>query len=448
MPKNNPLFKINFKECTRCHRTLLLEKFEKYYGVRGESIGISSHSSICKECKIEKRLIRMLKKKFKLVSKLFNGRCYECGVGLEYLPSFEFHHLYPEIKTLTWNTVKSRSDEFIVNWAINDKVIPLCGNCHSIKKAKIFKEFEKIISSPNLFKLSAEQIENFIKEAINDHPNYSSIKEYKRNVKVQIKKYIRKRFVYEQLFNGRCIGCGKITAYNNLPALELHHRTPEILEVKSTWSDLSNMDCEEIFRKTLKENCVCLCANCHTLTRSKLHSYCKEIFDNTNRDRLLCKEIIHKYTTLMDKINNYKLDVDFIDFKSPLKLEFSFPKNVWKIRLLQMYYFIKKKGSNIFNVKELAGILKLERKTIQNHINNFLSLNYITKVRTLNLINSDYIRNYGEKTLFKPNFYSFKDLGIGKARALENIHSKTAQKLKTNLLSMEDTINKQKQWIY
>jgi len=447
MPPKRPSLKIDFKECTRCYRTLPLEKFERYYGKRGENLGRSSHSSVCKDCKIEIRLIRILKKKFKLVSKLFNGQCYKCGVGLEYLPSFEFHHLYPEIKTLTWNNVKYKSDKFIVNWAINEQVIPLCGNCHSIKKAHIFKEFKNFILNPNLFELTAEQIEDDIKEAINNHSNYSKIKDYKRNVKVQIKKYIRKRFVYEQLFKGRCIGCGKITIYNNLPTLELHHRIPEIYEVKSTWRDLSDMDCEEIIRKILEENCVCLCNNCHTLVRSKLHSYCNEVFDNNDNNRLLSNEIIYRHNTLMDRIDNYKLTIDIIDFKSPLKLEFPFPKDIWKIRLLQIYYFAQKRDLNIFNIEELTDILKLYRRTIQYHINNFLTLNYIKKVKDPILTDRDYIRKYRDKTLFEPHFYSFTKFGLAKASKLKKIHYKTAQKLRSNLLSMEDAINRQKQWI-
>lgn len=91
---------MNFKICNRCNRLLQIENFEKYPGERGKKAGRSSRNSICKECRSKLRLINLLKKKYKIILEIFNGKCSECNIGLEYLPCFEFHHKNPNLKTI------------------------------------------------------------------------------------------------------------------------------------------------------------------------------------------------------------------------------------------------------------------------------------------------------------------------------------------------------------
>lgn len=98
-------------------------------------------------------------------------------------------------------------------------------------------------------------------------------------LKIQVKKFVRKRFVLEQLYNGQCVGCGKITIYDNLPALEIHHRNEE-LKTFAKWQEIANLDCEDILKLLINEDCVCLCSNCHVFIHSKYHNLIDEIISH------------------------------------------------------------------------------------------------------------------------------------------------------------------------
>ncbi len=443
LPRRNLPKKIlvnkKVKKCNKCLNLLPIDKFERKHGKRGENEGISSHCSICKECRIEKRLINLLKKKLKLILELFDGKCYECGVGLEYIASFEFHHHNPKIKKNSWNKVKFRSYDFIRNWAIKEEVVPLCGNCHSMKKASIFNDFKNIITLKNIFSKNAEEIDYLVKKAINDHPNYIHLKDYKRTIKIQIKKYLKKRYIYTKLFKGRCIACEEIVINDFLPALELHHRKHQNNEKKSTWREISYENCKNISFIIRMENCICLCTNCHKLVRSKLNIHIDNILRELRLPRDLSINIINRYKSLMKKINDFLIPYDIDNPKSCLELDFSYPYDIWKIRLFQLYNYTINKKSNIFSINELTEIFGFIRKKVKYNIDRFKSFNYVKEFE-LNDLNKD----NGTKI---QKYYYITELGLLKARDIEKNHPDITKELKLNLLSIEKYIKKQKKWI-
>ena len=157
------------KKCGRCGRILPFDEFNKYKGKRGEDKGLSKFYSYCKECAVELSLIRQVKKKFRLITEYFDAKCDECGEDLTFLPSFEFHHPYPELKTAIWDKMKFYSYNRILEWVKHDCVIPVCGNCHTKKSAKGFLNFKELILNLNMFKFSSQQIDTYINQSINRH---------------------------------------------------------------------------------------------------------------------------------------------------------------------------------------------------------------------------------------------------------------------------------------
>ena len=419
---------MNFKKCTRCKKNLPIEDFEKYYGERGQTDLRSSRSSYCKECRSELRLINLLKKKYYIIKTIFNGKCYECDTGLEYLPCFEFHHINPDLKTTVWNHIKFRSIDNIKKWIKEENVVLLCSNCHELKKDKYLTDFQNLILKSDLFKRSPEDIDELINLAINKHPTYINFKDFKRNIKIQIKKYIRKRYVFNQLYFGKCTGCGKANVLNFLPALELHHLNPDKLLLKSNWRDIANQDCISIIGQIIKEDCICLCSNCHILVASKMNSYLVEVIEDSVTRTLFSKN----YTKIISNVSNFNINRSKIDLRSPLKLKFS-QDEFWKIHLMQIYIFLNNNNKNDFRVVDLAKILNHKPRSVRYYLDKLTSLHFVSKAQ-----DSSFPFN---------NNYRLTELGRNTVGELKQSYNETYRSLKFDITSMEEYMNRQNKWI-
>lgn len=419
---------MNFKKCNRCKRDLPIERFEKYSGDRGETNLRSSRMSYCIECRSELRLINLLKKKYYIIKTFFNSKCCECDTGLEYLPSFEFHHINPKLKTKTWTSIKHESIDNIINWIKREKVVLLCSNCHELKKDRYFTDFNKLILKFDLFKRSAEDIDDLINLAINNHSNYRNFKDYKRNIKVQIKMYIRKRFVYNLLFFGKCIGCGKANVQENLPALELHHIDDEKILLKSNWRDIANQDCISITYQIIEEKCICLCSNCHILIGSKINSYLFEVFDDNHIRELFA----NNYKEIISNINNFNFNFNRLDLRNPIKLKFS-QEEFWKIRLMQISILLKSYNRSEFKVLDLVEALNHKPRSVRYYLDKLISLGFISKIQ--------------DSTFPFDNYYKLTDFGKNNLEVLKKSYNNTYRNLKLNIFYMEEYMNRQNKWI-
>lgn len=230
-----------FRKCIRCRKTLNSSEFDE-------------NKSYCKEC-LHKLKVFRTKRKFKIIFELFNGECLNCGINLVWLPSFIFHHLDPQIKTKIWTQVVGKPFNEILDWINKDKIIPLCRNCHELITTKYFEDYRHLILRPNIFTFNKTQLESLFDNE-SDSPK----------VKFELKKWIRKRYIIEKLFNGECIACKNVHIFKNLPALTFHHRDPSKKEKKL--SELLNLPCKELYEIIIKEDIVCLCGNCHSLLHS------------------------------------------------------------------------------------------------------------------------------------------------------------------------------------
>lgn len=133
------------------------------------------------------------------------------------------------------------------------------------------------------------------------------------NKRQNIAYWFKKRFIIEQLFDGKCAGCGQINVYNNLPALTFHHRNPEAK--KESWSELRFLKTDEIINIIKEKDLICLCSNCHRLIYSTqfVHNY-REIFSKIGLDQSDIEKADKFYDTLFKNIANFKLKSNRMDY--------------------------------------------------------------------------------------------------------------------------------------
>lgn len=168
-------------------------------------------------------------------------QCFDCNAGLNHLPALQFHHTDKRIKVkgAEWNKLRFTPLENIIIRLDQQKCILICANCHAMRTASFFNLYKKAIFSED-------------------------IEEYAWQIRGKIKRWIRKKKIIEDLFNGKCTKCQK-TGLDNLPALQIHHLDPS--KKKNNFSmDLRDItDIEKIKKLLIKEKCTCLCSNCHSI---------------------------------------------------------------------------------------------------------------------------------------------------------------------------------------
>ena len=110
------------KTCSSCK----LEKDDTEFYKKGKE---NRTNSLCKTCFNNYCVVRWIDRK-KRVVKQFGGKCADCAHEYPY-PVFEFHHLNPKEKDLSWNKLRLVSEERLQ--AELSKCVMLCANCHRIR---------------------------------------------------------------------------------------------------------------------------------------------------------------------------------------------------------------------------------------------------------------------------------------------------------------------------
>lgn len=247
------------KECGRCHQIKPYNEF----GAR-VSNGKKRIFSCCKECRIEMNQIYQYRNKVKIIQNIYNGKlngkCQTYSTDVKRLPALEFHHINPKLKGLkrislyrNWEQTKTQIEK--------EKAILLCVNCHTKQRSKYYLEYEKTIQESNLSPLSNNnQINQYVKNKL---PNADY------EVRRQISRNIKKQIVINQLYSGKCVGCGDMSIENNLPALQFHHRDKQNpYKMSKTYVNLRNLEIIRIISKLKQEDCIILCGNCHRMVQS------------------------------------------------------------------------------------------------------------------------------------------------------------------------------------
>ena len=287
------------KECGKCHKIKLHRSFSKRQG---------RLRSICDKCRNILNLIKNYKKKLRVIIENYDSKCSNCNASIEKLPSLEFHHLDPKSKLYSWRSLRGRPYSKIIDLLHKDNVVVLCKNCHIMISSIVFKQFKKLILQSSLFLSNPEEINKSIDRSLicSDFVKTKThqAKYYKSHVKYIIKKWIKKRYVVERLFNGKCIGCQEIKFDNNLPSLGFHHTLPSKKDKIIKWDKISKYSIKKITSLLIDEKCVCLCSNCHSMIHSKtFRSNINEILGDNVKS--LIPRIISDYNKIEKNIKNY-----------------------------------------------------------------------------------------------------------------------------------------------
>jgi predicted transcriptional regulator/5-methylcytosine-specific restriction endonuclease McrA len=364
--KNNKL-----KECGRCHQILSYSQFFK----------VSKHSDdvrpYCKNCHSELGLIHTYRKKLEIIIGHFNGKCAFCDNDFILLPALQFHHPNPEIKTKSWRKIKGKSKEFIIKQFENDMVILLCANCHLKEQADVFYEYKEHILQNNLFSLETKIINKKLFEKTSHIPK----KLDRMHTRQKIREWMKKRFIIEQIYKGRCIGCEEVTIFNDLPSLEFHHKIEIDNDVKYKWKDLENLKSKDIMHLLIEQNCICLCSNCHLLVHSRFNEFAEEIMKdifNSKKISYYSEIIKQKSEKIQKNIQKYNINQNAINFCNPLTLEMPHTEN-WKTHFSKIHDYLKKKEKELFSAYELVDVLGITPRHIYKYLNRFIDRGYIAK---------------------------------------------------------------------
>jgi 5-methylcytosine-specific restriction endonuclease McrA len=367
--------------------------------------------------KSSKRSIELFSKKLKLCLEiydgLYNGKCVSknCKVNYKMLPALEFHHKHPNIKTSTFNDIAYKRYDDIKSELSNQQVELICNNCHSCKDSTTFNKYSELISQKDLFydksggpispRVINENIDKYLIKKLKLDDNLSEF----HKIRYEVKKWIKKRYIVEVLFDGHCINCGE----HRLPCLEFHHVKPE--SKQNVWGEIfRSWSIKRIIKNfIIKEGCVCLCANCHSLINSKnFKAYYKEILDMMNRDDIFefYNRLENNIRESYNKVRNY---YPSIHFRDPLKKLFE-KGDTWKETLIYIYYL-----SNIRTAITNKDLNRIIGKYVK--INQLLNNAYICKkgkVGNATLFNLSVLGRLEAlniiKTLRKENPIDFMDL--------------------------------------
>jgi len=352
------------KECGRCHEIKLYNEFySKKDGLR----------SICKKCNKLIVAEESFKNKLLILTNIykgkFNGKCSNCDTNVINLPSIDFHHQYKKLKQNRWRDNRFKNWKELMLTFEQESVVPLCRNCHSLENVRIFNDFKDVILREDLFENTAEEIHrivyDYVKKSINKHV---------KNFKFRVIEWIKKRFVIEQMYNGKCVGCGKIKVNNNLPALEFHHISKTVDSDRLRWNKIKKYGIKEIIEILTNEKCICLCSNCHTLLHATQFSIVSEgIFEKYFSDqvRFLVEEILRNS-------KNFKLKK--MTIKDPLCLLFK-QGEIWKKHILHIHILNLIEGVDIVISTKVKNNLDISNRHLKRIIENLKKRKLIEIIR-------------------------------------------------------------------
>jgi len=214
--------------------------------------------------------------------------------------------------------------------------------------------------------------------------------------KTQIKRWLKKRFIIENLYNGKCIGCGEIHIQDNLPSFDFHHRNENSIKKKSKWNEINKFDILKIIKILKEEECVALCSNCHRIiTNFRFIKHIDKIFGKEFKD--IKEKAKSNYINIVRNINNFKFKN--IKINDPLKKEFEYGEG-WKKYLTLIYELIIKKNNNEFSSNELTEFIGHNKEVVNRFLKKLVNMGLIElknetrKIKKGNLIYGDLPRIY------------------------------------------------------
>ena len=348
-----------YKQCAICHKLKLHSDYiKRTYG------GLES---VCKNCKQEKEAIRRELNKLDIIKEInqfnFVGKCQKCKTDISKLPALDFHHPTSH-KTISWRKLRHSNYINALKRLEKDGVEILCANCHSKEQASTFNRFKHIILKSDLFKFSAKKIRILILNTVKEIcPKKTP--EARSKIKYNIMIWIKKRYIIEQIYEGGCITCGKVTVFNNLPSLIFHHLETNKKE-KNVWRTIQTKSIKDIITILREEKCICVCSNCHRLLHTPY--FVSDIINHLGTEKRI--KAISFFESMKKRINNFKFRED--TFKDPLKLKYKYGRK-WQEYLAIIYKYCQNKNDFHFSSLDLKKILKVGIHAINNNLKILLN---------------------------------------------------------------------------
>ncbi|MFX1365926.1 MAG: hypothetical protein ACFFCE_19300 [Promethearchaeota archaeon] len=410
------------KECGQCHEIKDYVEFNKKENKLLESI--------CKKCRLEEGAIRHYKKKIRIILRLLGLKskikCKKCMTDISKLSALKFHHKDKTTKKVNLGDIFNINLNRIIEIIKRENLTLLCANCHSKNQAVVFKKFEDLILKNDIFKNTPIEIDKIINYYLKTFPDLKNKSPSKiSSFKTQIKRWLKKRYIIEKMYNGKCIGCGEITVRNNLPSFDFHHRNENMDEQKSKWTDIKKYNIQKIRKLLREEDCIALCSNCHRIiTHFRFIKHIDKIFENKYEDYK--KNVKSGYKNITDNIKNFKFKNEIIG--DPLKKQISYGEG-WKKYIKAIYEITKQKNSNQFTSNELVSYIKLSVSAVNKYLHKLIKKGLIElykeseKIRIGKLI-------YGATS----RIYRINNLGLEQAKFLIESSNKSTNKKKRNIL--------------
>lgn len=269
--------------------------------------------------------------------------------------------------------------EDLIELMESKKVILLCGNHHDIQTYKYFNYFKSLISWINIpnhfpkdiFLLSPELILALIRISVESHSKTKNFdKKKKDNIRVEIAKLLKKRYIIESIHGEKCHICGEFDTKNHLTSFQFNHVDEKNKSIKPSRIS-KHLSCSDIVEILKKEDGGFICSNCHTvLHNEKYLQVLDKIYDN--------KEIIKKVKENFEIANKKFTPLSKISFKLDNPLEKS--KKVSD----SLYVYL----TAVFECSKL-------NKEVNNHnLTKYLGYSSETTIKRYFKRNLDIIRDY------------------------------------------------------
>ncbi|TFG10158.1 MAG: hypothetical protein EU535_08490 [Promethearchaeota archaeon] len=265
------------------------------------------------------------------------GRCPECAkegfktnTDISRLKAIEFHHskekkyIYSASKLYLMFNDNQANPLFLENLVklMELKQIELlCGNHHDLLNYKYFNFFNHIIAwkdipksfPQDIFSLSPELIHVLIRISV-DHFSKTKNKSIssKDNIRVEIVRLLKKRYVIEITYGESCHICGEFNTKEHIYSFQFCH----IKEDKKTvdFSKLSKYySCSKIAKILEQEEGGFVCSNCHTVFHFKKYI---PLLDKIYDDKNMIKKVLNDYKYVHDR---FALFYKTKDIRDPLK---------------------------------------------------------------------------------------------------------------------------------
>ncbi|MHA2007416.1 MAG: hypothetical protein ACXABO_06725 [Promethearchaeota archaeon] len=308
------------------------EKIKAYKKIIGNKIKLYILKNIYNGMYLENEIVRCPRCK--------NEKNFTLNTNILRLNALEFHHsshkkeINFSVKNLYKIFIKNRSDpHFLENLILmmeTQKVEVLCRCHHLDKHHRYYHYFIDLINwenipkdfSSDIYSFPAVVIHMLIIASVDNHRETQNLPiERKYIIRKQIEKYLKKRYIIEQLQGKVCPGCREFNTKEHLSSFVFHHINEKTKSVNP--SKIYYLPCSEIAKLLRREKGGYICHNCHTV----LHYKRIHLFGEIYEDRNLVKAVNDDYN---DIYKNYSLiqKVDFI--KDPLRKSALVTRNIEK----------------------------------------------------------------------------------------------------------------------